>query len=214
MNPEDFEIGKLIPLLENNYGYIWVFLIIGLIFIALARTNQYGIIRKLFTQTTRIESKLFNTNSLSVYLLFFNYILILSAFIFLLNNSFSSKTSIPLLLLFISILIFYILKTSILIGIATLFNRKTYFDITNNLKYYQITGLILLPIVGFSYFQTIVIKDTILLIGVLAITITILLHKYKSLVQARQFNISYLYIILYLCTLEILPALYIIKYFI
>ncbi|MFD1552186.1 hypothetical protein DNU06_00180 [Putridiphycobacter roseus] len=216
MNPRDFDIGKLVPI-QNNTMYLVLFmLVVSLLLVAIARINKPNYIQGLLSTSTNMNKKILGTLSASSYFLVLNYLITFSIYIYLLityniiNTASASFSKLTLILLFI--LLFHAVKIGVLFLISNWFNRFVYFDIANIIKYYQIIGLILLPITALSVFPNEGLHDFILIIGGIAMLVTGMVLRFKSFKEARQFNISYFYIILYLCTLEILPILIILKF--
>ena len=84
----------------------------------------------------------------------------------------------------------------------------------NHLIYYQVLGLILTPILIFSHFFPSEIYRYFV-VGCLIITgLVILYRELQSIGRAIKARIGVLYIILYLCTLEILPLVLLIFAFV
>jgi hypothetical protein len=84
----------------------------------------------------------------------------------------------------------------------------------NHLLFFQIGGIILTPILIFTeYIPTGYHEHT--LIGILILVgLIIVIREFQSLTRAIQYKISLFYIILYLCTLELLPLVVGIRVFI
>ena len=83
----------------------------------------------------------------------------------------------------------------------------------NHLVYFQIAGIIMTPVLVFSWYlpddyQSMIIK---LLLGF--VLIMILYREIQSLLRGIRANVAGLYIILYLCTLELMPFVLAIKAF-
>ncbi len=216
MNPRDFDIGKLVPIQSNSMYLVLFLLLLGIVLVAFARIIKPNHIQGLFSTSTNMNKKILSTLSASSYLLVFNYIITLSVYIYLfigptlLNDNAFKLPKLPFLI--ILIILFHTLKIGILFLLSNWFNRKLYFDIANNLKYYQIIGLVMLPITALGFYPNQELHNFILLIGIVTLAIFGFTLRLKSFNEARQYNISYFYIILYLCTLEILPILIILKF--
>jgi len=79
-----------------------------------------------------------------------------------------------------------------------------------NIFYVQTAGIFLLPfVVGYyffpSYFQNIPLKAISIWLGIGMITVLYFIKLAQTVMQTTTIKISWYYIILYLCTLEILP---------
>ena len=214
MNPRDFDIGVLSPIANSLDALSWFTLFICLILIAIARATNYGYILELFNPSTNFNQKSITLNSRSSYALLINYLLISALYLTLLFNEYggSQMNTLFFLIVFLSFTVLLSIKIGIMYLLANWFNRKFYFDINNSLRYFQIIGILLVPIVGFTFFQSTETKHIFLIINTFIGISTFIYFLYKSLKVAIQLNISLFYIILYLCTLEILPTLLLGKY--
>jgi len=95
------------------------------------------------------------------------------------------------------------------------FINKQYDGLTehwqNHLIFFQILGLLFTPVLAFTYFAPQSVQKYIL-IGLIIILIgLILIREIHSLMRALRLKISIVYIILYLCTLEIIPLVVFIR---
>ncbi len=217
MNPKDFDIGILNEISKTSYSFFWVMALIGIGSIILARVNNSAYVSGLLNFSQSNNHKVFSLQSLSSPLLVFNYLISLTLFILIVTNSLSqseiSFSAIRGLKILIGVFIYHTLKTSIQYFVANLFLRKNRFDIRNSIRQYQIIGLILLPISIFCIYQS---NDFQRIISILGIIITIVIsitQIYNSAKESLHHKISLFYIILYLCTLEILPLFLLAKYF-
>ncbi len=111
-----------------------------------------------------------------------------------------------------------VFKNLLIFIIAFVFKRRDYFHIQNHFSFYQIIGVIFVPLFILSYFlgdfvvfnKSITMLETYTFFGLLALIILVI-RELKSLFTALTKSISLFYIILYLCTLEILPIILLIK---
>ena len=215
MNPKDFDIGVFQMLNSTSYAFFWLFAIIGLISITLAKVNNTTYISSLFQLSKNYNQKLFSIQSISAPLLIFNYLISLTLFIFIFCESISitnTQSQFKLLTtIFIGVLAFHILKTSFQYLIANWFLRKDMFEIKFAFRQYQIVGLILLPLIIFSTYQSANFKLYTSILSLIIIAVGYILYWYYSFKDSRQYKISLLYNFLYLCTLEILPVILILK---
>jgi hypothetical protein len=154
----------------------------------------------------RISIPLFVIYSLLISLLIFQTVLIYNKYQDELLNSF-----VLFLLIFISIIILWCLKITVIKFIAKLFKE---YQISieyriNTLIFNIITGILLLPLlILITYLKTnIFLYSAFIIIGLL-----ILFRFFRNIqIAINQRKISVLYIFLYFCSLEILPAIVIIK---
>ncbi|MFK8037031.1 MAG: DUF4271 domain-containing protein [Crocinitomicaceae bacterium] len=216
MNPEDFDIGILRRIEHSSNAIFWIFAIIGIITIILAKLNNNAYIGHLFNFSKNYNQQLFSPQSLSAPLLILNYLISLSLMIGIAINSiynlpsfFSAKN---VLEIFAFVCSYYFLKTLIQYLLSNWFMRKSHFDIGNAFKQYQVLGLILLPLSIFSIYQTIQFQYLIFVLGTIITIIVYIIQLYFTLKESLHYKVSLLYIILYLCTLEILPLFLIAKY--
>ncbi len=84
----------------------------------------------------------------------------------------------------------------------------------NHFIFYQIGGVILTPILIFTHYVPESYHQLLLTILFSIIGLFIVVREFQSLVRALQYKISIFYIILYLCTLELLPLMVGIRVFI
>jgi len=122
----------------------------------------------------------------------------------------------PLIVLFIGLLVvintYFFIKTFIhrLIGSITMLKEQTDELIFNIRLYYKVLGFLLLPLVTV---HAILEETNFITIWIMALLI-VLVHiatVIRSIYLGYQKDISIFYLILYLCTLEILPLLLIFK---
>ncbi|MGV6860152.1 MAG: DUF4271 domain-containing protein [Putridiphycobacter sp.] len=188
----------------------WLILSLSLISILISRISNYNYIPVFLNQ----NQAFFSTNKLSVFTLLVNFIFTASFFIKQITTSFISPEFSPILLyaiIFFSIGAIILLKFLILQVLTFLFDRKTNFSIFYHLKYYQLIGLVIFPIFLLSYFTPEVVKNFIYYSALFIYFGLILYREFRLFLIAIQERISFLYIILYLCTLEILPLILVIK---
>ncbi len=216
MNSSDFDIGVLTPIAGFQDPVTWIIMLLCIVLIGLARLNNFSYIFELFNPSTNYNHKMISLTSRSSYFLLINFFLITSLFFAeFFDDAFSQKinSSIhPVFIILSAFTVFLTLKVGLMLLIANWFKRKVLFDINNLLHYYQIMGIILVPIIGISYFQGDIVRFWATIIILVSGLSLFLYFSYKSLKLALQYNISFFYIILYLCTLEIMPLLLIVRY--
>jgi hypothetical protein len=194
---------------EYSFDYFtWAIVLISCLLIIISKFSNSNIINQLIKNS--FTSKQDNSKSKGMHniLLNINFVLIISLFtnrLFQINNLKSDA----LTFLYWCIGIFMILgiKMIIIYFIDTIFKRQDHFHIFHHLNFYKLSGIILLPLYVFTYFVPEHFKSIALTICISFIIIFIILREIKSFFNALSHRISLLYIILYLCTLEILPLI-------
>ncbi|MBI3136171.1 MAG: DUF4271 domain-containing protein [Bacteroidetes bacterium] len=81
----------------------------------------------------------------------------------------------------------------------------------NHLIYFQIITLILTPALCFTQFLAQSVKEELILAMVIFIGILIFIREIQSFIRAIRQRIPVVYIILYLCTLELIPLVVLIR---
>jgi len=79
-------------------------------------------------------------------------------------------------------------------------------------QFYRISGFILFLLSVFLAYTTLIASDTIIFSGLIIISALYLMRILRLLLIFLKRNISILYLILYLCALEFLPVMIVIKY--
>jgi hypothetical protein len=201
---------SLIPLHQSIDFADWVVIGLCILTILLSRIINSNYIVALF----KSKDFSFSNNKVSLISLLLNYIFTLSLFI---------KSIIEMNgRLLISPFYTYLILTSILIGITiikfltmlsitNIFGGKNNFHTFYHLKFYQITGVVMLPLYIFSYFFNEKSKFYLLSFAFILYVLLIIIREMSAFIIAIKNSVSFLYIILYLCTLEILPLILFIK---
>ena len=217
MNPKDFDVGILEKISHPNYTFFWVLALVGIGAIIFARANNNAYFNSLLNFSQNYNQKIFSSQSQYSPSLALNYLISITLFILVVLNNldhtepiFSASYGFSLLL---GVLCFYVFKVALQYFIAGVFQRKNKFDIRNAVKKYQILGLVLLPISVFSIYQNTIFQSITISIGIILIVTISLIQAYNSIKESLQYKISLFYIILYLCTLEILPFFLLAKYY-
>ena len=156
-----------------------------------------------------------SSNGISTILLITNFIITMSLFLwraYSINYSNEHSISLFFLILF-SIIGVLLLKIGIIYFIDVLFKRNNHFHITLHLKFYQLIGLVLLPIYILTYFLEQTNLNRAYILALIIFICLIIFRESKALFTALNNRISLLYIILYLCTLELLPIVLSFKIF-
>lgn len=218
MNSFKFDIGVL-NLINDNQAYFTVtILILCLILIALDRYFNPNHLSNLFSFKINLNQLKQTTSYSRLILLQFNFLLIASLIIYDIVKYISEDNFFDNIIYYFSILglvfIYHLFKILSLYFISLIFSRKHLFDLDNWFKFTNSLGVISLPIILLFIFQSNSYKPTFYLTALIILSIVFLIFLIKNLRSAIVDKISFLYIILYLCTLEILPILLILQYFI
>lgn len=160
------------------------------------------------------KEKTLTAKGLPSYFLSLNYFIVLALFLW---NYYSITTNTKeiysLFIIFAIIIGVSFLKIFAIYSIDVLFRRKKHFHLKLHFQFYQLIGVILLPLYVLTYFleseHLITSYYYILILSILLLII----RETLSLFTALNNRISLLYLILYLCTLELLPIALVIKFF-
>lgn len=212
----------LIPLYRNFNNDLWVSMFVLISLLLISYVNQRGgdilstikmfFSSRLLTQFLRSESK--NSYFTNNILLINSFITIsLTLFFYLLPYlDFLSNNLIIFLFLFLSVMIWYIINLLVNIVLSKVSGIK-YIDKEFSLYnkfFFQILGFFLLPgVIGLYFFPNNFYGYNLVNIAkiyVIAIVLILLLNKLiQSIYKSFEIKISWIYIFLYICTLEILP---------
>jgi len=205
--------------------FSWSIVLVCLILVIVSRLSNYDYISKLFKRHNNFNSNANSLSKLSSILLIVNYYLVISLFIwqFIIElNVLTLNTYLLFGIVLVSLVSLSTFKIISIYMIDILFKRKNHFHIRYHLSFTQIIGILALPLYVFSFFlfpnqnldlflNVSIHKIDIYLFVLILFSLTILFREFKSLFTALNNRISLLYIILYLCTLEILPLILAIK---
>jgi|GEM_PF-1913395 len=161
------------------------------------------------------QEKSQTSKGLPSYFLSLNYFIVISLYIwnyYIINNDNEKPYSLFIIFLIIISISFTKILTIYLIDI--LFKRKNHFHLKLHFQFYQLLGAILLPLYVLTYFfEPKYLMISYFYIFILAILLLIT-REILSLFTALNNRISLFYLILYLCTLELLPIALVAKFFI
>jgi hypothetical protein len=107
----------------------------------------------------------------------------------------------------------YLLKYLVYKGLGWLLLLQKYFSeyLYNFFIYEKILGVLLLPVVIGIPFMPSVFLPGLIKIGISLILLCLIIRIIRGISLSFKLKVSILYIILYLCTLEILPLLIFLK---
>lgn len=204
-NISQFELSNF----ENSFDYFtWTIILISCLLIIISKFSNSNIINQLVKNIFTSKQDYKKSKGLHNILLNINFVLILSLFtnrLFEMNNLKSDWLS----FLYWNAGIFMVigLKMIIIYIIDIIFKRQDHFHIFHHLNFYKLSGIILLPLYVFTFFVPETYKSLAFIFCISIILIFLVLREIKSFFNALSHRISLLYIILYLCTLEILPLM-------
>jgi hypothetical protein len=209
------EINEAKPHLVNYDAIFWVLMGLNVLFIAIAKTLKPNYLKFLFItavinrqllQNTQEELKLRSVTSILLTLTYFNCLAIVISSLVDFNNG-------ALILLFLSIFLGAALLKLVLIKsmvFLTKVSEGSQEHIFNHFIFYQIAGVILSPILIITHFAPESIQTFVIVFSVSLLILLIIVREIQSFFRAINIKVPLLYIILYLCTLELLPLVLII----
>ena len=202
--------------ISTNYDTVfWILMLINLVCIAILRTRHNGYIKSLFTtvlinryllQNVQEELKITSFSSFLLTFTYFNCFAIVISFIS--NDPHNDFTLLFLVIIFGAMLI----KWLIMFAISFLSQTKAGIQehVYNHALFFQLGGIILTPVLILTHFFPKEWQWTIAICSGVLIIVLIILRDIQSLIRSLKARVNPLYIILYLCTLELLPLVLII----
>ncbi len=197
----------------------WILMGFNLCCFAVVRSVNPRYFRSLFTtaifnrqllQNAQEELRLFGGSSILLNIAYFNCVAVVVSRIAL--NDINGYTFVLMLIL----LAFAAVKLLLMqfLAFAVKSNEGIYEHTLNHLVYFQTAAIILTPVFIFTYFVPAQITDSVNLFSSVILLIIIFLREVQTLGRILRRRIGILYIILYLCTLELLPFVLLIKVFV
>lgn len=208
------------------YSWQTMLLILGIFVVGFAKAfsnNRFKqSLKSLFNysvaqEITREEKVFFHRANL---LLTINHIICVSLFIFYLNDiiHFSYNRSPIVAFLFIPVFILgaYTLKYIFSKILFFIFNDVSLSNeyIFNVSIYNHLLGVFLIPILGLCYFSGLSTPFILTYFAIPSISISLIMRVFRLVVVGKSKGVSYFYIFLYICTLEILPLVALYRFFI
>ena len=212
INSTSGNFGETTFLPDSFEWSFWLFMLLNLICFAIVKSAQNGYFQSLFRtavinrqllQNTQEDLKLTKYYS---YLLTFTYFSSFSCILsHLITEDSYSEYAIPIFGVLVGIIL---LKWLVIwmISFVSKTSSGTTEHILNHAIFFQLGGLILTPILIITHFIAEPYQWAISLGLVVIIGLLILIREIQSLLRALKARIPALYIILYLCTLEMLPV--------
>lgn len=168
-------------------------------------------------EITREEKVFFHRANL---LLTINHIICVSLFIFYLNDiiHFSTNRTTVATFLFIPVFIIasYSFKYVFSKFLFFIFNDVSLSNeyIFNVSLYNHLLGVFLIPILGLCYFSGLSTVIILIYFALPVISISLVMRLFRLVIIGKSKGVSYFYIFLYICTLEILPLVALYRFFI
>ena len=193
----------------------WIFMLLNLIFFAIAKSAHADYFKSLFRTAIINRQLLQNVQEDLKITKYYSYLLTLTYFTSLscLASQIYTGSFSAVALPFLGILIGAILLKWLIVGLISFVTKTkagTTEHILNHVIFFQIGGMILTPILILTHFVSEDLQFLISIVLVAIIGLLILIREIQSLLRALKARIPALYIILYLCTLELLPILLIV----
>ncbi|WP_066756895.1 DUF4271 domain-containing protein [Crocinitomix algicola] len=206
------KVGDAMPITDNFNLAFWVLMGLNLIIIAIVRTTTPGYINALFDTALHNRQLInnlreeLNFKRLPAILLNLTYINAVSVIIWMATTQLENTWiySIALILLASAIVKLLIIRLTVILT-NTRIGLQEHF--LNHFIFFQVGGIILTPILIFTHYIPASYVNLLLIVLTIIVALLITVRELQSLVRAIQYNISIFYIILYLCTLEIIPLL-------
>lgn len=224
MEPQDFlnEIGQIGEPIQNPSQFnliFWSLIAFNLIIFALVRTLNPGYLRLLFRtafsnrqliNNIREDLNLRGITAVLLNLTYFSCIGIITW------KTMHSDINNVILILVGALLISAFIKLIIIQLMMFFTNSKIGFQehLINHLLFFQVGGIVLTPILIFTQYIPASYREIAIISTIILVTLIIIIRDLQSLTRAIQHKISFFYIILYLCTLELLPLVVGIRVFI
>ena len=214
------------PTLKHNNNSVWPSIVLTTALLLLAFTKAFGlnrfrqIYKSLFSyysahEVVREEKVFFHQVNFSLFLLYLFTISLLLYFVATyINPNNNSPFLYPTILGMITVA--YLIKFLFNSILAYLFDCVQYIPsyTYNVLLYNYLLGVILIPSLALIYFSDFPNSQLLNFIILPLISIILLIRFVRFFAIGISNNVSYLYIILYICTLEILPLVVLGKFFI
>ena len=189
----------------------WLFMLFNLIAFAIVRVKRERYFSLLFNSATQNRQLVqnvqeeFKQNNLSSILLTATYFTSLSALMsFFLSKSFNEFAAILLVLL----IALFLIKGLAMFSLVFVAQSRSgiYEHFYNHLVFYQIGGVVMTIVLIFIHFIPLDYQNIASITLVSFVLLLLFLRELLSLFRALKGRVPPLYIILYLCTLELLPA--------
>lgn len=189
---------------------MWSLMLANIMLFAFVRTVNPGYMRVLFNtainnrqlvNNIREDLNLMRLSAILLNLTYFNTLAII------LWKASESKANLFILIIGAFLLVVALLKLFVIRLLAFFLNSKSALQehILNHFIYFQIAGIILTPFLIFTNYVPERYVNLTLTILLSIVGLFLVLREFQSLIRALQYKISIFYIILYLCTLELLP---------
>lgn len=223
----------MLPKLLNHDPQYWITIIIifSLTLFAWLKTSFNKKLSQLFNSFFSIRVNMLNREEISVSssvsaALSLLFLVVFSMFIYqfmlLVNNNkafsflYSSNPFSVYIKVFLILFFMYLLKVLVVQFLGLLFDAQpiSAYYLFNIFLYNQILGIFLLPLIIAVSFVKIISPKQLLYAGIFVFFAMFLYRLIKSVRANHSYKISKYYLFLYLCALEIMPLIVVIKAFI
>lgn len=215
------------PEYRTEYVHTWQTIILLGCFILVGLAKSFNssriklITKSIFTssgvqEAIRSEKMFFNQANLLLHIVaFFSLSLFLYDFL-LYKDIFYRDTSFFFMKVVAAVVVLYTIKQILGLLINNVFDfdylRAAYVYLTS--IHTILIGVILLPLMTLNYYSYLQEVESYKILMVMLVLFVFIINMVRLYFIGRQKNISIFHIILYLCTLEILPLIVVIRYFI
>lgn len=214
------------PTLRANTNNTWPSLILTLATLLLAFTKAFGLTRfrqiykSLFSyysayEVVREERVFFHRVNFSLFIIYLTTVSLLIYFIA--SSSYANSTTaylFPIILFFV--ITSYLIKFTSNVVLGYIFSHEQMIPSYsyNVLLYNYLLGIVLIPSMALIYFSDFSSQMVLRYVIIPLIIIVLIIRFVRFFVIGISNNVSFLYIILYICTLEILPLVVLWKFFV
>lgn len=205
------QTGELITRNSFYDGYQLLLLFLGLAFIGLARLSNAKTISSAFGTLLNFKTEVAFNDSIKIhpggsFFLILNFLFSSSLLFFLASGSVFKNELIHYLFAFglSTVLLLLYLIGIYLVGFITSYRAKLPIGHLHNLNFIHISGLVAL-ILDLPWLLNSQWNEQFSILAVIVFSLLYIIRLIKVVSFAFQENISWYYIILYLCTLEIFP---------
>lgn len=199
------------PVDKNNIPVIGFYLLVflAIVFLVIRLSNE-NYLKQLFLAVSLDENKFeaqksgYNFSKSSFFLHVSLIILFTLGFCILTDHFFGSFN---LMKNFIGVFVFYLVQTSGFVAFSSITNNAEASFVKHRLSYYEILSVLLFPFILVSLYSPINLSMMVIVVFIIVVLIAMI----RSSIYLTSL-ISVFHIILYLCTLEIIPILFLLKF--
>lgn len=213
------DLGNTIEVDRSFNIIFWILILVNLICLSASKSLNSSYLKSLFTtgifnrqllQNFQEELRLFSLSSFLLTLAYLNCLALILSMYFLQGVASES------LMILGGVAVVLLLKFGVmwLTGFFAQSTAGIYEHFLNHLVYMQIAGIILTPLLIFTFYLPPGYRSIAIAVLAIITLLFLFIRELYSLARAVRSRISLLYIILYLCTLELLPLVLVIRAFV